>query len=276
MAATAPRLDLSRMKPGTSVFTSDGARLGKLKEKTASGSFFKVDVRFQRDYWLSRDDIHETTPDGIVLNFGKDELEERKLEHRLRVTRAAVDSADSNLNPAPNGSHGALRTILFTDVEEHTSMMHRLGDERGRALLREHERLTREALAEHGGSEVKTMGDGFMVSFHSAQRALDCAIALQQSLATHNGSSDETIRVRIGINAGEPISEDGDLFGASVIAAARIAAKAKGGEILAANVVRELVAGKGFLFADRGLMELRGFDDPVKIFEVNWMEEEED
>jgi len=276
MAATAPRIDISMMKPGTSVLTSDGARLGKLKEKTASGSFFKVDVRFQRDYWLSRDDIHETTAEGIILNFGKSELEARKLEHRLRVTRAAVDTVDSNARQAQGQTHGSLRTILFTDVEEHTSMMHRLGDERGRALLREHERLTREALVEHGGSEVKTMGDGFMVSFNSAQRALDCAIALQQSLATHNQASDETIRVRIGINAGEPISEDGDLFGASVIAAARIAAKAKGGEILTANVVRELVAGKGFLFADRGLMELRGFDDPVRIFELNWLEEDDD
>ena len=89
----------------------------------------------------------------------------------------------------------------------------------------------------------------------------------------------ETVRVRIGLNAGEPIAEDdpdgrGDLFGTAVIRAARIAALAQGGEILAANVVRELAEGKGFLFSDRGEVPLRGFDDPVRLFEVRWREEE--
>jgi class 3 adenylate cyclase len=76
--------------------------------------------------------------------------------------------------------------------------------------------------------------------------------------------------VRIGLNAGEPIAEDDDLFGTAVILAARIAAKAEGGEILAANVVRELAAGKGFLFSDRGDVVLRGFEDPVRLYEVRW------
>ena len=89
------------------------------------------------------------------------------------------------------------------------------------------------------------------------------------------GASPETIRVRIGLNAGEPIAEEdpegrGDLFGTAVIRAARIAALAQGGEILAANVVRELAEGKGFLFGDRGEVALRGFDDPVRVFEVRW------
>jgi len=76
--------------------------------------------------------------------------------------------------------------------------------------------------------------------------------------------------VRIGLNAGEPIAEEEDLFGTAVIAAARIAARAEGGEILVSDVVRQLVAGKGFLFADRGEAALRGFDDPVRLFEVRW------
>ena len=144
--------------------------------------------------------------------------------------------------------------------------------------MRQHERLTREALKAHGGSEVKTMGDGFMASFGSATKALECAIALQQSFEEHNASSTEPIRVRIGLNAGEPIAEDdpggrGDLFGTAVNMAARIAAKADAGEILASNVVRELVAGKEFLFNDRGDTELRGFEDPVRLFEVRWQEE---
>lgn len=157
------------------------------------------------------------------------------------------------------------RTILFTDIEGHTTIMQRLGDAKGRALLREHEELTREALANHGGAEIKTMGDGFMASFGSAQGALSCAIALQQALEARDG---EPLKVRVGVNAGEPIAEDDDLFGSSVIMAARIAAKAEGGQILVSNVVRELVAGKGFLFSDTGEHALRGFEDPVRIWEL--------
>jgi class 3 adenylate cyclase/pimeloyl-ACP methyl ester carboxylesterase len=165
---------------------------------------------------------------------------------------------------------GAFRTVLFTDVEGSTSLTRRLGDARARQLLREHERITREALRAHGGSEVKTMGDGFMASFSSATRALECAIAMQRAFAEHNEAAQEPIKVRVGLNAGEPIAEDEDLFGTAVIVAARIAAKAEGGEILASNVVRELVAGKGFLFSDRGDVVLRGFEDPVRLYEVRW------
>ena len=165
------------------------------------------------------------------------------------------------------------------------------------------------------------MGDGFMASFGSAVKALECAIAIQRAFEERNASlpahpealeggaepqpsahsfgsaqdmpptgsaradrgvsassAGETIRVRIGLNAGEPIAEDdpdgrGDLFGTAVIRAARIAALAQGGETLAANVVRELAEGKGFLFGDRGEVALRGFDDPVRLFEVRWQED---
>jgi class 3 adenylate cyclase len=168
---------------------------------------------------------------------------------------------------------GAFRTVVFTDVEASTSLTQRLGDEKGRAVLREHERITREALKAHSGSEVKTLGDGFMACFSSATGALECAIAIQRAFAEHNESAEERIRVRIGLNAGEPIAEDEDLFGTAVNMAARIAAKAEGGEILASNVVRELVAGKGFLFSDRGDVVLRGFEDPVRLYEVRWREE---
>ncbi len=166
--------------------------------------------------------------------------------------------------------HDTLRVILFTDLEKHTAMMQRLGDERGRAILREHEIITREALASYGGAEVKTMGDSFMASFGSATRALECAIAIQKAFADRNETADEQLRVRCGLSAGEPIAEDDDLFGSSVILAARIADQAKGSEIVLANVVRELAAGKGFLFADRGEIALRGFEDPVRLYELKW------
>ncbi|MCH8814265.1 MAG: adenylate/guanylate cyclase domain-containing protein, partial [Chloroflexi bacterium] len=180
----------------------------------------------------------------------------------------------------PAGTHpepATMRTILFTDVEGSTALTERLGDARARALLREHERITRDALEAHGGSDVKTLGDGFMTSFGSATSALECAIAMQRAFAAHNKSASEPIKVRIGLNAGEPIAEDdpdgrGDLFGTTVNMAARVCAKAEGGQILAPIVVRELVAGKGFLMSDVGETELRGFEDPVRLYEVRWWE----
>ena len=95
--------------------------------------------------------------------------------------------------------------VLFTDLVGHTEMMSRLGDERGRAVLREHERITREVLKAHGGTEVKTMGDGFMASFGSVTQAVECAIALQRAFAEPEG---EPLAIRVGLNAGEPIEEE--------------------------------------------------------------------
>ena len=171
---------------------------------------------------------------------------------------------------APQIDVSAVRTIVFTDVEGSTALNERLGDEGARQVLREHERLTREALGAHGGSEVKAMGDGFMAWFPSATRAVECAIALQRAFAAHNEVRDEPLRVRVGINAGEPIAEGDDLFGASVIATARIASAAKGGQILASDVVRQLLAGKGFDFTLEGEHALKGFEEPVRLFEVRW------
>ena len=195
----------------------------------------------------------------------------------LGDTEAVLEAIDEFLGEgeepvAEAPEAGAFRTVLFTDVEGSTSLTQRLGDARVRELLRAHERIVRDALRSHGGSEVKTMGDGFMASFSSATRALECAIAMQRAFAEHNETAEEAIRVRIGLNAGEPIAEEADLFGTAVIVAARIAAKAEGEEIMAANVVRELAAGKGFLFSDRGDVVLRGFEDPVRLYEVRWQE----
>lgn len=177
--------------------------------------------------------------------------------------------------PQPLGTEaGTVKTVLFTDIVGHTEMMRRLGDENGRAVLREHEAITREVLRAHGGTEVKTMGDGFMASFSSVTRGVECAIALQRAIGDWNAGVEHgpSLQVRCGLNAGEPIEDDGDLFGSSVILASRVAAKAQGGEIYASLAVRELCAGKGFLFADLGEHDLRGFEDPVKIFEVKWKE----
>jgi len=168
---------------------------------------------------------------------------------------------------------GGLVTILFTDVEGSTALTQRLGDAKAQEVLRTHNTIVRDALKAHSGSEIKHTGDGIMASFSSASRALECAIAIQRAFAQHNESNPETpIRVRIGLNAGEPVAEEEDLFGTAVQLAARICAQAEPGEILAPIVVRELAAGKGFLLADRGDVALRGFEDPVRLYEVRWRE----
>jgi class 3 adenylate cyclase/pimeloyl-ACP methyl ester carboxylesterase len=163
-----------------------------------------------------------------------------------------------------------VHTILFTDMEGSTTLTQRLGDAKAQELVRTHNTIVRDALKAHTGSEIKHTGDGIMASFASASRALECAIAIQRAFAAHNESAEEPIRVRIGLNAGEPIAEDQDLFGTAVQLAARICAHAAPEQILAPIVVRELAAGKRFLFADLGDVALRGFDDPVRLFEVRW------
>jgi class 3 adenylate cyclase len=190
------------------------------------------------------------------------------VEPALRaITEFIADVTGSPASEIRRRGPSAFRTVLFTDLVGHTEMMSRLGDDRGRDVLREHERITREVLKQHGGTEVKTMGDGFMASFGSVTKAVECAIALQRAFAEREG---EPLSVRVGLNAGEPIEEDGDLFGSTVILASRIAAKAGGGEILVADTVRGLCSGKGFVFADRGDFLAKGIEEPVRISEVNW------
>ncbi len=172
--------------------------------------------------------------------------------------------------PEPARSLGAVTTIFFTDIVGHTEMMQRLGDAKGRAVLREHERITRETLKQHSGAEVKTDGDSFMASFSSVSSAVDCAVALQRAFEDYSESTDEPIVVRIGLNVGEPIQEDGDYFGSAVILGARIKDQAGGGEILVPEAMRHLLSGKDFLFSDRGEVALRGFKDPVRLYGVRW------
>ena len=183
---------------------------------------------------------------------------------------AFLSDADSGVRRSGRMATGALQTIFFTDVEGSTTLTQRLGDVAARQVLREHEKIVRDELRRFHGEEIKAMGDGFMASFGSAVSAVQCAVALQRSLTNHNVTADEPIRIRVGINAGEPIAEDDDLFGTAVITAARIGTHAAAGEILVSDVVRQLVSGKGFRFIDRGTVTLRGFAEPTHLHEVEW------
>jgi class 3 adenylate cyclase len=113
-----------------------------------------------------------------------------------------------------------------------------------------------------------------MASFGSVTKAVECAIALQKAFEEHNAAAGarhaSPLHVRVGLNAGEPIAEEGDLFGSTVILASRVCAQAGAGEILIPEPVRHLLSGKSYVYADRGEVALKGFDDAVRLYEVRW------
>ncbi len=126
----------------------------------------------------------------------------------------------------------------------------------------------------HQGFEVKSQGDGFMVAFSSARRALECAIAIQQTLGAHNAENPgEPIRVRIGLHTGEAIKEGEDFFGKTVILAARIASQASGEQVLVSSLLKALVESSGeFQFRDGRKVELKGLAGSHQVFDVKWDE----
>ncbi|CAN5610048.1 hypothetical protein BH18ACT1_BH18ACT1_19350 [soil metagenome] len=155
--------------------------------------------------------------------------------------------------------------VLFTDLEGSTALTSALGDRLAQELLREHDLLVRSLLDAWGGREVKHTGDGMMTSFPSVSGALSAAAGLQAALGERNAGQEVTpLVVRVGINAGEPLEERGDLYGTVVQLAARLCASAEPGQVVVSNVVRELAAGKGFGFDDLGHADLKGFPEPVR------------
>ena len=159
-------------------------------------------------------------------------------------------------------------TVMFTDVEESTEITARIGDEGWRDFLNKHHETVRKVTAEHGGHEIKSLGDGLMIAFTSARKAIQAAVAIQAALAGA-GSREAKFRLRIGINTGEVVQDEEDLLGTAVNVASRIAARAEGGQILAAEVVKQLVGTlPGVEFRDRGRVALKGIADRLRIFEV--------
>ncbi len=168
-----------------------------------------------------------------------------------------------------------IRTVLFTDIVESTTLTQRLGDEMAMEFLRIHDTIVRNALAAANGREVKHTGDGIMASFASAAAAVKCASQIQRELAKHQeeGDRERPIKVRIGAAAGEPVEHHSDLFGATVQLAARLCSHAQPEQIVVSNVVAELCTGKLLAFQDLGELVLKGFDHPVRAHAVAWQVE---
>ena len=164
-----------------------------------------------------------------------------------------------------------IRTILFTDVVNSTTLTQSLGDEAALAILGMHDTIVRDALSALGGREVKHTGDGIMASFVSAAGAVRCAIQIQRELEKHAQANPERpLKVRVGAAAGEPVEQNNDLFGSTVQLAARLCAHAQPEQILVSNAIPDLCIGKGLSFEEVGEVALKGFGAPVRAHAAAW------
>ena len=153
-------------------------------------------------------------------------------------------------------------------------MTQTLGDRMAQQLIHRHNTIVRQALSTCGGEEIKQTGDGIMASFMWASNAIDAAIAIQKAVSLYNRESPTVaLEVRIGLNAGEPIVENNDLFGLTVQLASRVCGEAGKNQIYVSSVVKELAAGKNYIFVPKGEFNLKGIDTPQTLYEVVWEEE---
>jgi class 3 adenylate cyclase len=163
----------------------------------------------------------------------------------------------------PEPQDRLLATILFTDIVGSTQRAGELGDRGWHELLEQHNARVRELLERFGGRELDTAGDGFFASFEGPGVAVRCACAIVRSIR------DLGLEIRAGVHTGECERIGEKLGGLAVHVGARIAATANGGEVLASRTVRDLVAGSGLRFTDRGTHRLRGLDEPWQLFAVD-------
>jgi len=160
--------------------------------------------------------------------------------------------------------------VLFTDIAGSTAMTQQLGDSGAQQVVRAHNKVVREALSANRGREVKHTGDGIMASFNKTADAVEASIQMQKGCLAVRKGTKLPLHLKIGINAGEPIQEDNDLFGTTVQMSARIVDKAQADEIFASEIVRGIATGKGHQFLDRGTYAMKGFDKDPTLWEVKW------
>jgi class 3 adenylate cyclase len=155
-----------------------------------------------------------------------------------------------------------IATVLFTDIVDSTRHAAEMGDRRWKDLLSQHNQLVRMELERYGGREVNTAGDGFLATFDSPRRAIECARAAGEAVRSID------LEIRVGVHTGEIELSEGDVQGMAVHIGARIAAKANGGEVLASSTVKDLLAGSTFAFEDRGEHELKGVPGAWRLFAI--------
>jgi class 3 adenylate cyclase len=199
---------------------------------------------------------------GDVIRVGRTMLAFNEAGGEPRNTTTIVDEM----------SVTGLVTLLFTDLVGSTELLERVGDEAGDRFMRTHFSILRDAVNRHHGHEVKNLGDGLMVAFPSAANALACATEMQQQIAAHaTEAGGAAVGLRIGVNAGEVISAEGDYFGTPVVVAKRLCDRAGSGQALVSGVVRTLVGRRRDLrLAALGTMQLKGLAELVEVYELDW------
>lgn len=161
--------------------------------------------------------------------------------------------------------------VLFTDLVGSTALASELGPDEAERLRVVHFGLLRDPVTDHGGHEVKNLGDGIMATFPGARAALDAAVAMQRAVHRHNATNTSTpISIRVGVATGDCTEDEGDYFGEPVVQAARLCAAADGGEILATGVFRMLVSRDAHDLEDVGDLDLKGLPEPVPSLRVAW------
>ena len=241
----------------------------------------KYGVEYQK-YWVNHECgkvfclLHAPNPHAAeqVHREAHGFLAEKILEVQPEVIEAFLGAGETNgggavvLPDQPREARDpAIRTVVFTDITDSTSLTQRLGDEEAMEVLKLHDAIVRRALTATDGREIKHLGDGIMAAFVSAASAVRCATQIQQELARREL---EELRVRIGAAAGEPVEHANDIFGSTVQLAARLCAHAAPGQILVSNVVAELCLGKRLSFQSLGRVSLKGFAHPVNVHAVEW------
>jgi class 3 adenylate cyclase len=179
-------------------------------------------------------------------------------EIAMRETRELVERVG---RPAPPTR--ILSTVLFTDLVGSTEQASALGDRAWRQLLERHHAVIRRRLGEHRGEEVDTAGDGVFATFDGPGRAIECACSIRKDLG------DLGLQVRAGIHTGECEVANGKVAGVAVHVGARIADRAGSGEVLVSSTVKDLVAGSGLRFDDRGICELKGVPGEWRLYAVS-------
>ena len=193
------------------------------------------------------------------------------LGRSLTLTIDELEQAVQREKPDLSGtldSEGTV-TIAFTDIVDSTVLLSRLGDYAWRDLLRRHNVVIEEATAKHGGTVVQTEGDGSMLAFSSARRAVACAQTIQQEIGRAFSDGSPPIRVRIGVHTGDALNEADGFFGRTVHYAARVAGQALGGEVLVSSVVHDLVSGAGIDFQENREVELKGLEGLHRLFALD-------
>ena len=209
-----------------------------------------------------------------MILAGRSGMEEQLAGHdtMAETIGPALDLWNKPKSPGQTSS-SRIMTVMFTDMVGSTDMTQALGDHAAQKIVRRHNTIVRHALAEFEGKEIKHTGDGIMCSFSSAANGVEASIAIQRAIAQHNAQHpDLPLHVRIGINSGEPVEEENDIFGGTVQLSARVCARCDTDEILCSNVVKELCAGRSFDWTSLGPQPLKGFKEAIVLYQVEWRE----